>query len=813
MLDAIRRAVRRTDSWLNALTGVGLNRGRNALSFRATASDYLDDVTLEQLYELDGLAARIVRAPCVHALRRGFAVTTGDPEVDTRIKGKLDDLDAVNALRKAWQWARLYGGGAVFVGADDGRDPREPLDMSAIRSVRFAVDVDRIELIPQEWETDPLSPRFGKPRTYLIIRNATGGGAQNAVVHASRVIRFDGVEPTRRRRQTLQGWGDSVLQRVYVDLQQARGAYAAVAGLLHESSQGVFKMKDLMLMMAGDADDTLKRRMEAMDMSRSVARAILIDADGESYERIEVGALTGLVDAMDRFTNMVSASSEIPVTVLMGQAPAGLNATGESDIRSWYDAVEAEREAMLRSRVERMVRLVMLAHDGPAGGQEPAGWKVTFPPLWQPTPGELADLRLKVAQGDQAYVTIGSLTPEEVALARFQPDGLTAEITIDLEARKASMAGGMGEPEGGDEGGPDGAPDGTGGPGNPDKAAQDGASGSSGAPLDHEAVAAIIDKVAARKIPRDAGVALLARLVGEGDADRTMGEAGKSFFTAPEMNHAAELEAARAEAAAAKRSQQSTKAMLSRVLERNRAGELVVKPIGPGAERAAEDIEPGDVVQVAEEPGEGEPDEASAEPAADGRGVKADGADDPAGVPVAVVLPLPALSEQAYAILGDPALHAQELHMTLAFLGRRVLSDEQAAVIVSTVRKWAEGLAPIPALLNGVGRFAGTDPAKGDPVYLSVDAPRVTMERPSLVKALRDAGFPPASDHGFVPHVTIAYVPADAPTPVARVEPIEVRFPVVALWAGDRRIEVPLASDYDTPERAFRDPPASGGAA
>ena len=53
---------------------------------------------------------------------------------------------------------------------------------------------------------------------------------------------------------------------------------------------------------------------------------------------MEVGSLTGVTEVMDRMINMVAAVSGIPVTVLMGQAPAGLNATtSESDIRSWYD--------------------------------------------------------------------------------------------------------------------------------------------------------------------------------------------------------------------------------------------------------------------------------------------------------------------------------------------------------------------------------------------------------------------------------------------------------------------------------------------
>ena len=758
MLDALRRAVRRTDSWLNALTNVGLNSGRNAMLFRASARDYLDDITLEQLYELDGIAARIVRAPCVHALRRGFTVSTGDPAVDTAIKARLDELDAVNGLRRAWQWARLYGGGAVFIGADDGLDPREPLDESAIKSVRFAVDVDRIELIPQTWETDPLSARFGKPKVYQLVRNGTGGGAQNASVHASRIIRFDGVEPTKRRRQTLQGWGDSVLQRVYVDLQQARGAYAAVSGLMHESSQGVFKMKDLMLMMAGDRDDTLKRRMEAMDMSRSVARAILIDADGESYERVEVGSLTGLVEAMDRFTNMVSASSEIPVTVLMGQAPAGLNATGESDIRSWYDAVEAEREAMLRSRAERMVKLLLKSKDGPTGGVEPPGWKVTFPPLWQPTPSENADLRLKTSQADQADIASGVLTPEEVALSRYRKEGYSTDTSIDLEARESALksGGAVGE---GEEPGEDGA----GSPGAPGP----------GAP-DHDAITSIIAKVAAREIPRDAGVQLLQAHVGE-RAELVMGEAGKSFFTAAEPGHAAEMDSIRAENAALKRSQSSTKTMLARVLEKNRAGELVVNPIGAGGE----DIEPGDVVEVAEEPAEGE-------------GVTQDGrfdAVDPQHV--AIVFPLAADDARMVAIPGGEP--ASEMHLTLVYLGKRDLSGDESDRIVAALKAWAGVQSPLPLRIGLLDRFIGVDTAKGDAIYRKVTGEGMVDARLTLMRALESAGFPNESKHpAWKPHVTLAYVPTGSTLPVERVDPLNLTMDRVALWAGERRVEVML---------------------
>lgn len=449
MFDPIARAVQRFDSWLNLLTGVGLNTGRSALNFEARAGDYLDDATLGTLYDLDGLAARIVRAVPQHALRQGLTVTTGDPKVESRIRARLDDLDAVSKLRLAWTWGRLYGGGAVFIGADDGRDPREPLNLASIRTVRFVVDVDRRHLMPHTWVTDPQSARFNQPETYQLLRIG-GTASQYSIVHATRVIRFDGAECTHDRRLQLQGWGDSVLQRCYTELQQARGANAAVGSLMHEASQGVFKIQNLYGLMAGDKQDILKKRLELMDMSRSIARAIMVDADKESFERTEVGAMTGLVEVMDRFVNFLAAVSEIPVCVLMGQAPAGLNATGDSDIRSWYDAVAAEREAMLRRRAERLVRILMRAQDSPTGGVEPEGWQLVFPPLWQMTPVETATHRKTVADTDAVYIDKGVVTPEEVSLSRFRPEGWSAETSIDVAIRKAAQeaaAAGEGEPE------------------------------------------------------------------------------------------------------------------------------------------------------------------------------------------------------------------------------------------------------------------------------------------------------------------------------------------------------------------------------
>jgi phage-related protein (TIGR01555 family) len=562
MSGRISRALARIDSWLNLVTGVGGTSGKVG-AFDFTARARLPDETLQALYEQDGYAARIIDCVPDEATRQGLLVKTGDEGLDARIAEALEALVAQEKLTEAWAWGRLYGGGAVFIGADDGQDPREPLRLGAVRGVKFLTVLERRDLFPERWVTDPLDAHFGDVETYRLVRAGGGGGTDNRVVHRSRLLRFFGARVSPRRRSTLEGWGASELQRVYDKLQQFNATFAAVGELLQDGSQGVFKVQDLYGLMAEDKQGVLKQRLELLDMSKSVARSILVDAESEEYQRVESGAMSGYPDTIDRFALLLAGAAGIPVTILLGQAPAGLNATGDSDIRWFYDRVRTQQANVLKPRVLKLARLLVAA-EGAQGAQV----AVDFPPLWQETPAERADRRSKVATTDVQYIQAGVITAEEVAVSRFGPDGWSDETTVDLDARREAQGAAL-EGEG-------------------TETQTDGG-------VDHEAVTAILGRVAARAIPRTSGLAMLAQLGMPPDAvEATMGETGVTFFTAPEPGHAAEMDSLRAENAKLTRSQQSTKAMLSRVLERNRAGELVV---GRLIARAPTDTEEGDVLE------------------------------------------------------------------------------------------------------------------------------------------------------------------------------------------------------------------------
>ncbi|MBK6532627.1 MAG: DUF1073 domain-containing protein, partial [Deltaproteobacteria bacterium] len=438
--DKVKAGLQRVDGWVNLVTGMGTSGRSKAVNFQA--GDRLSDEMLEALpHTGDPYANCICRVVPEEALRQGYRVKTGDSTEETAIGAHLDHWRVTSHLTAAWTWSRAFGGGVVFVGADDGRDPSEPLDEAAIRSVRFLVVADRRDLVPLTWCTDDESQRYGEPETYSFTRLSSGGASEVVIVHASRLIRFEGALTTRRRRTQLRGWGESELQRIYDVLSKFNGAWESTSTLLYQGSIGVLSMKNLFSMMAADKRDVLKTRLDMMDLAMSSTRNVLIDAEGESFTRTEVGALAGLAAVLDKFLLLLSGAAEIPVTILMGQSPAGLSATGESDVRWFYDRIKSAQTSTLTPCLLRLIRLLCLAKDGPTKGVVPAKLAVEFAPLWQMTPLELADLRQKQATTDGIYIDKQVVTADEVGEPKF---GLEAEPGDHDRPRRARGRDGRG---------------------------------------------------------------------------------------------------------------------------------------------------------------------------------------------------------------------------------------------------------------------------------------------------------------------------------------------------------------------------------
>lgn len=422
------------DGWLNVLTGLGSRNKDRSLNYYYAADHVLDQTTLDALYRSNGFGKRIVDLP-VNEMVRQWIEISGDP--DNHIVGHMESIEAKSKIRDLLRWSRLYGGALAVIGADDGQELQEPLNEARIRSVDFLHVFDRHQI---RWEqehlyNDPRNRKYGTPELYTI---RPYHNADSFLVHESRVLRIDGEQLPNRVRMRNNQWGDSVLQSIYTQLKDLGAVYGATTNIIEDFIQTILKIDNLSDLLASGQDDLIRRRLEIIDLSRSVCNTIILDSQ-ENYQK-QASSVAGLDALIDRFSLALAAVTGIPYSFLMGQPPSGLQSTGAADIRMFYDMIRSEQEDQLQPVLERLVRLIMISHNGPFRGRELDNWQIKFKPLWQLTDKEQADYRKVVAETDALYIDRGVIDPAEVAISRFGGHIYSAEIDIDVNARNTMVS-------------------------------------------------------------------------------------------------------------------------------------------------------------------------------------------------------------------------------------------------------------------------------------------------------------------------------------------------------------------------------------
>lgn len=484
------QAIAKMDGWVNQLTGLGDSLRDKSLGSSFYRQPVLTVDECEALFHHDDLAQVICTAVPEDALREGLLVSRSldddgeldlpdveledperapeneldrDPSAPEATPGRRQDADLAvdvaqdsqawmdqrvrelqlaDRLQEAMTWGRTFGGSAILLMVEGSGAPDTPLVDELVTRVSQLAVVDRGDLSAFSWYDDPSQEKYGQVELWsLNLVDSSGAVAVTSVrIHESRLVMFRGAMTSRRERQRNGGWDHSVLQKCINILRQTNQAWDSVIHMMNDLSQAVFKIQGLIDAIAENDHSAITRRMAVVDMVRSVARAIVLDAEEEDFSVVERGAVTGVDGLLDKTFLRLSAAGRMPVFRMFGQSPAGLNATGAVDLRWWYDTVRTSQTHEIKPRAERIIRLV--AHEPEFLGEDPSQWEVSFPSLWQMTPTEEAALRASIAATDKTYIDAQVILPEEATLARFRGgkyNGL-GPIKVDVEARRRMLA-------------------------------------------------------------------------------------------------------------------------------------------------------------------------------------------------------------------------------------------------------------------------------------------------------------------------------------------------------------------------------------
>lgn len=368
---------------------------------------------------------------------------------------KIEEINEASIQFGVWpavndviKWSRLFGG-AIGVLLIDGQDPSKEFRIKTVGKDSFKgiLPLDRWMIEPDlnNLVTD-YGPHLGLPSRYRV--NASAPAFTGKWIHYSRCIRMEGIRLPYWQRLIENLWGLSVLERLYDRMTAFDAASTGAAQLVHKLHVRTYKIEDLRSNIAnGEAALLgLTRYVDMMRKFQSIEGMTLMDKD-DDFEAAGSPAVAGVSDLILQFGQQLAGALQIPLVRLFGQSPVGLNATGESDLRMYYDGILQQQEARLRVPITTVYRCIAQS----LGIKLPDGFGTRFNPLWQMTDKEKAEVAQTVSSAvSNAFDS--AIISQQTAMRELRQNseitGIFSNITDeDIEAAEIELPPGLPEKE------------------------------------------------------------------------------------------------------------------------------------------------------------------------------------------------------------------------------------------------------------------------------------------------------------------------------------------------------------------------------
>lgn len=371
------------DSFQNVNQRLGLGTG-SAMDGSGYAFAFIsrNRLMLEAAYRTSWLVGKAIDAPADDMTKAGIVLESDlKPEKEADIYAAWRDLMIGQEMANGIRWGRLYGG-AIAVMMLDGQDVSSKLNLDSIGRGAF-----KGLMVFDRWLARPdmsnivteFGPDFGLPEFYDITSDPTQG-TPGMRIHYSRVLRFVGIPLPYYQRLTEMMWGQSILERAWDRLIAFDSTTMGVAQLVFKAHLRTLKIPGYRNIVAagGKMFEGLMAQVENMRLFQNTEGLSVIDGD-DTFEVHRV-VFAGLDEILTAVGDQVCGAFEIPRVRLFGESPGGLNADGESALRTYYDDTNKKQESTLRRPVQLLLDVLCRSV---TGAKPPNGFSFKFAPLWQ----------------------------------------------------------------------------------------------------------------------------------------------------------------------------------------------------------------------------------------------------------------------------------------------------------------------------------------------------------------------------------------------------------------------------------------------
>ncbi|MDP7846701.1 DUF1073 domain-containing protein [Acinetobacter pittii] len=386
-------------AYTNFVSNIGTERDK--ASHGSFVKKVIPDEQLEAVYQ-HWLAKRIVNRPASDMLRAGWFFEGIQDNDLLKLKEACKAFNLDGVLLSSLVLSRLYGVCYVLLGTVDGGNLDQPFDLNKLGVGRLEFFTVLKKKYIEADTSKYLSPKeagglLKQPEFYKLKLD----GKSTQRIHHTRLYKFGHADVVNEEPV-------SVLQEVYEDLLDHAAVKKASASLVHESKIDVIRTPGLVDKIKADIQAVAERFL-SVGLLKGLNGMIVLDAE-EEYDSKSY-SFGGLPDLMREFSIQAAGAADMPYTILFGQSPAGMNATGEHDTRNYYDSIATKQIWSLKPFMMKLLRVIVQA----TFGRQIPSLDVVFNPLWQLDAKVRSEVEKANAERDSKYLEMGIITEPQIA--------------------------------------------------------------------------------------------------------------------------------------------------------------------------------------------------------------------------------------------------------------------------------------------------------------------------------------------------------------------------------------------------------------
>jgi phage-related protein (TIGR01555 family) len=360
--------------------------------------------------------------------------STGDHNSDDKseklreIEAEMKRLNVQAAFQEAAEQDGYFGRSQIYLDTGDTDNPDElrialveskaKVGKGMLKAIRV---IEPLWTYPNQYNSnDPLKPNFFKPQSWFVLGKE---------VHDSRLLTFVSrpVPDLLKPSYAFGGLSLSQIAKPYVD--NWLRTRQSVSDLLHSFSVTGLKTNMAAVLNGGGAEHLFKRA-QLFNQMRDNRSLMLVDKDSE--ELFNISTPLGSLDKLQaQAQEHMAAVTGIPLVILLGITPTGLNASSEGELTAFYAWVLAQQEALFTPLLSKLINIIQLSLYGEIDPE--IGFK--YQPLQPLDELEQANVRKVEADTDIELIGAGVITPQEsrVRLASQEDSPYSSlDLTEDL---------------------------------------------------------------------------------------------------------------------------------------------------------------------------------------------------------------------------------------------------------------------------------------------------------------------------------------------------------------------------------------------